>query len=150
PVIPAGTEVLGKISRIDPVLRKKRIAAMADGDFTPSRSYGVIFDMLVLPDGKRRQIGTDVSPGISDVIHLVSGAGREKKKDVASKAAARAKKKVSEAMRTARTTIKSSGRFARLKRYLASQLPIRRQFLEPGMQFNAALKTDLDFGVSSG
>jgi hypothetical protein len=80
---------------------------MADGDFTPSRSYGVIFDTLVLPDGKRRQIGTDVSPGISDVIHLVSGAEREKKKGVASKAAARAKKKVSEAMRTARTSIKS-------------------------------------------
>src|SRR5262245_30157568 len=29
PVIPAGTEVLGKISRIDPVSRKKRIAAIA-------------------------------------------------------------------------------------------------------------------------
>ena len=148
-VIPAGTEVHGKISRIDAIPRKTRILAIADGNFTPSHAYGIAFDSLLLPNGARMAIDTEVSPGAAEVIHLVSGSEREKQKSAADRVAVAAKKQVNDAIHSTGVSIKSPGRLARIKRYLAAQLPFRRQYLEVGTEFNAALGTPLDFGIAT-
>ncbi len=148
-VIREGTEVHGKITRIDPIPRKKRILALANGDFTPLLSYGIAFDSLVLLDGTRIAIATQVSSGTAEVVHLVSDAQPAKKKSVLGQAAAAAKKEVSDAAHSASVNIKSPGRLDRIKRYLVAQLPFRRQYLEPGTRFNAVLEEPLDFGTAA-
>src|SRR5262245_9886474 len=148
-VIPAGTEVHGKITRVDPIPRKERILAAANGNLTPALSYGIAFDSLVLPDGTGIQIHARVSPGSTGVLRLVSGAEREKKKNAATRAAAGVKKEVSDTVSGLSVSIKSPGRLGRVKQYLASQLPFRRQHLEQGSRFNATLEEPLDFGATT-
>src|SRR5262245_57862288 len=146
-VIPAGSEVHGRITRIEPVPRKKRILAFANGNITPQPTYGIAFDSLILLDGNRIPIEVQVSPRAAEVIHLVSNTEREKKKNVASRTAVIAKKEVSDTVHAASASIKSPGRFGRIKQYVVEQLPFRRQYLEPGTRFNAALEKPLDFGA---
>ncbi len=146
-VIPAGSKVTGKIARIRPVTKKRRFLAFLNGDFTPVRAYEVELDTLVLPDGKERRILTEVAPGVADVVRLVADPEKEKKKNRVAQAASDAKRQAKEKVRATVEMVKSPGRWERFKRYLASQLPFRRQYVEPGTRFSAVLETPLEFGV---
>jgi len=148
-VIPVRTEVYGKITRVDPIPKKKRILALANGDFTPLISYGVTFDSLELPDGTRIAIATQVSSGTEEVVHLVTDPRPAKKKNVLGQAAETAKKQVTDTAHSVSGNIKSPGRVDRIKRYLVAQLPFRRQYLEPGTRFNAVLEEPLEFGTAA-
>lgn len=146
-VIPAGSQVNGRIDRIDLVTKKKRTLAIANGDFTPAHRYSLVLDSLVLPDGRRLILATEVSSGATQVVHLVTDPEREKKKNKVAQAAASAKQEVRDKVHATIADIRSPGRMARLKGYLAAQLPFRRQFLESGTRFNAVLQEPLDFGA---
>lgn len=148
-VIPTGTKVHGKITRLEPTARGKRLLALANADLTPARAYEMTFDSLVLPDGARIAIATEVSPGAAQVVHLVSNPDPGKKTNPVARAAADAKKQVTDTVHTTSATITSPGRLDRVKRYMAAQLPFRRQFLERGTRFNAVLKEPLDFGTAT-
>jgi hypothetical protein len=50
-VVPAGTEVIGKISGIDRVAKARRTVAAMNGDFSPSRQVHIEFNELVMADG---------------------------------------------------------------------------------------------------
>src|ERR1700692_2132413 len=52
-VIPAGSQILGRVASVEGVSRKKRALAIANGDFTPLRKAHVDFDTLALQDGTR-------------------------------------------------------------------------------------------------
>src|SRR5215472_438142 len=52
-VIPAGTEVLGKVTALRPVGKWKRVTSMLGGDFTPLHDAEITFETLVLQDGKQ-------------------------------------------------------------------------------------------------
>src|SRR5471030_1647721 len=52
-VVPAGTEVTGRIASIDGLSGKKRIMGALNADFTPARKVAVEFDELVLSQGTR-------------------------------------------------------------------------------------------------
>ena len=62
-VIPAGAAITGEISAIDPVLKKRRIVAAMNGEFSPSRQVHIVFTDLVLADGRHIPVKTDVSLG---------------------------------------------------------------------------------------
>src|SRR3954467_7247878 len=51
-VLPAGTEVLGKVVEVHPASKGKEFNALASGDFTPLRQAEVQFYRLVLRDGR--------------------------------------------------------------------------------------------------
>ena len=77
--IPAGTQVLGHVSSIEPLSRKRRALAIANGDFTPLRKAHVVFDTLVLKDGTRLPLHASVSEGVPDIVHLTAGGTGKKK-----------------------------------------------------------------------
>src|SRR6267378_1287889 len=52
-VVPAGAEVNGHIAQIAGLSGKKRAMGILNADFTPSRKVDVVFDELVLPEGRR-------------------------------------------------------------------------------------------------
>ena len=60
-VIPAGSEVIGHIARLNPVNRQRRFKAVLNGDFTPLRNPEIQFDVLKLPDGKTMPIKTGIA-----------------------------------------------------------------------------------------
>jgi hypothetical protein len=60
-VIPAGSEVVGHVARLNPVNRQRRSKAVLNGDFTPLRNPEIQFDVLKLPDGKTMPIKTGIA-----------------------------------------------------------------------------------------
>jgi hypothetical protein len=97
-LIPVGTEVSGRITRIEPVSAAQRTLAVLDANFTPLRAIDVTFTELILADGKHIQIQTTVTPGSGQVIRfLVAADGKDKKgiKDAASEKALEAKEEFS-------------------------------------------------------
>lgn len=152
-VIPAGSVTTGRITNIRAPSAGKRAMSYANGDFSPFRKYDITFDTLTLPDGKSISIRTTVSPGVSEVVHLVSHPNRDEQKSVAARAAENAKQnakgKIQESkdeMRQSWNTLTAPGKLHRLKQLLASQLPYRREYIETGTRFVADLSGDLDFG----
>ena len=97
PVIPAGSVVSGRVSRIERVSLARRISSYANGNFSPFRRYTVTFDRVTLPDGRELAIHTTVAPGSAEVVHLVSKTKDAKEgehKSLAGRAADSAKHEV--------------------------------------------------------
>jgi len=163
PVIPAGSVATGRVIEIDPVSTLRRVEAYTSGDFSPFHRYKVTFDRLTLPDGEMLAIDTTVAPGELEVVHLVtkdSKSDKEQKqhksKSTAARAAGAARQEVKDTAQEASATahqaadeIRTPGQRERLKRYLASQSPYKRQYLTKGTRFNAVLNQELDFGSAT-
>jgi hypothetical protein len=149
PVIPAGSIATGRVTKIEPVSAIKRTLAYTNGNFSPFHKYEVTFDSLKLPDGKELAIETTVSPGTAEVVQLVSTGAEQKQKNAAARAAENAKQEAKDRVQEAVDEVKSPGRWQRVKRLLAAQLPYRKQYLESGTRFNASLDRPLDFGEAS-
>lgn len=160
PVIPAGTIATGHVIEVDPVSKPRLVQAYASGDFSPFHAYKVTFDRLTLANGEVLEVTTTVDQGSADVVHLVTKGtqkGEEKeRKSTAAKAANAAKQEVKDTVHEASASahqaadqIRKPGRMERLKQYVVSQSPYRRQYLSVGTRFNAVLNQGLDFGSGS-
>ena len=78
-VVPAGTEVNGKIAQIEPVTKKRRTISALNADFSPYQEVHIEFDELVLADGRHLPLQTSVARGSSGVLQFVP-AGAERRK----------------------------------------------------------------------
>jgi hypothetical protein len=147
-VIPAGSTVSGRVTKIDPVPARVRVLSYSNGNFTPFRKYQVTFDELTLPGGKVMAIKTTTSPGTTEVVHLVakSKQAEEKKKNVAARAASGAKQEAADQIHSGVEAIKHPNLVHRMKNILYAQSPVHRQFIERGTRFNATLDESLAFG----
>jgi hypothetical protein len=148
-VIPIGSEIVGEVTKIEPVSGGKRTEAALNADFTPARKVEVGFDELVLANGRRFPLHTSVTPGSGQVIELVTSAsGKEKKnvKDTASEKAKEAKQQAHEEWDSAMKQLKMPGKIRRLERYGEAQLPVHRQYIPSGTVYFAELEDPLDFG----
>jgi hypothetical protein len=67
-VVPVGSEVIGKVTKIETLSGGKRTQAALNADFTPRRKVEISFDELVLADGRRFPLHTSVTPGSGLVI----------------------------------------------------------------------------------
>jgi hypothetical protein len=148
-VLPAGSLVTGRVTKIEPVSAKTRTFAYVNGNFSPFHKYQITFDTIVLPDGKQLAIQTTVSAGIAEVVHLISKPEKEKERSAAARAAVNAKKEGENRVHDAIAQVKASGRLHRLKQFALAQLPYRRQYLERGTRFDASLDAPLDFGKTT-
>ena len=134
-VVPARTEVAGKISAIDRVPKTRRTMAAMNGEFSPSRQVHIDFNELVLKNGRHLPLKTDVTPGTGGVLQFVSASEQEKqkqgKKDEArnfvSRKIAEAKKGVKGQWHAAKEQIHQPGKKHRLERLAVAQLPYHPQ-----------------------
>jgi hypothetical protein len=78
-VIPAGSRVMGQVTKVDNAPRKDRALAIANGNFTPMRHAHVDFNTLVEADGKRIALQTNVLQGAPSMVHMVAGENEKKK-----------------------------------------------------------------------
>ena len=153
-VVPAGTEVVGKISAVDRVPKTRRTVAAMNGEFSPSRQVHIDFSELVMADGRHVPLQTDVSPGSGGVLQFVPASEKEKqkegKKDQARNAASRkieeAKTELKRQWDAAKKQLHEPGKMHRLERFAVAQLPYHPQYIDPGTSFDADLRHPLDFG----
>lgn len=67
-LIPAGTVMLGKVSRTQPISKGRRFGAILNGDFTPLRHAEVEFTTLKLPDCHELAIHTVENMGLNSIF----------------------------------------------------------------------------------
>jgi type IV secretory pathway VirB10-like protein len=151
-VVPAGSEVIGYVTRIEAVSGGKRTLAALNADFTPLRKVEVSFHELVLADGRRFPLHANVTPGSGQVIELVTAANAPKEdkkngvKDLASERTKQAKQQARQQWDDAMKQLKTPGKMRRLERYGEAQMPVHRQFIPAGTVYFAELEDPLDFG----
>jgi hypothetical protein len=134
-VLPAGSEVLGRITGFRSAPRWMRITAMLGGNFTPLREPELAFDSLVLADGKTIPIQTVVSVGSNTVVRFNSGIAEEKKGKVASATEA-ARQQIEARKRAVIDAIKAPGKMDRVKVAMWSVAPWHPQYLPAASRFN--------------
>ena len=152
-VIPAGTEVIGHVSRLEPVSKFQRTKAVLGGDFTPLHRAEVEFTSLKLPDGREIAIETQENIGLNSIF---SPKARVKKKPNPQNnpgLVATAKQNIQDQINTQIDRVKSIPDLVRspnkmemLSDYLMAKLPYHPQYVRNGTRFDAELKTPLDFG----
>jgi len=149
-VVPAGSEILGKVTKIEEISGGKRTLAALNADFTPRRKVEVGFHELVLADGRRFPLHTSVTPGSGQVIELVTAADAKEKKnrvqDTASEKTKEAKQQAHQEWDNAMKQLKTPGKVRRLERYGEAQLPVHHQYIPAGTVYFAELEDALDFG----
>jgi hypothetical protein len=157
-VVPAGSEINGKIAEMDPPSKKKRAVAALNADFSPYRDVHIEFDDLVLAGGRHLPVQTSVAHGSSGVLQFVpAGAengGPEKKegakdagKNLASRKVSEARQEVKRDWEAFKQQLHEPGKMHRIERYGMDQLPYHPQYIDAGASFNADLQQPLEFGA---
>ncbi|HZT33746.1 MAG TPA: hypothetical protein VFA33_27900 [Bryobacteraceae bacterium] len=153
-VVPAGCQVIGRVSRVAPVTKSERAQAVLNGDFTPLHRAYFEFTELRLPDGRRLLIHTDESTGLDSIVSRtppksqpqnpqganggVLGTGKQKVEDQIHAQIARAK--------SIPDVVRGPDKKERVADFLMSKLPYHPQYVRKGTRFDAELRAPLDFG----
>jgi hypothetical protein len=154
-VVPAGSQVTGKVTHIGSVSAQKRALAALNANFSPYRDVQITFDDLVLADGRQIPLQTLVSPASQGVLQFAASADTKNQDQQAKKNAAKklASSKLSETRQeinrnweTAKRQVKEPGKLHRLERFAVAQLPYHPQYIDVGTRYNAELRQPLDFG----
>jgi hypothetical protein len=154
-VVPAGTEVTGKITSIDGISKKRRTLAAMNADFSPQRQIHIEFNELHLDDGRQIPLDTAVSLGSQGVLQFVPAKAEakpgigERGKNMASQKISGAKQEIKHDWENAKQQIHEPGKMHRLERLALAQSPYRPQYLDAGTSFNADLQQPLDFGTET-
>jgi hypothetical protein len=149
-VIPTGTAVQGRITKIQDISNGKRTLDALNAEFTPAHKIDVEFTELVFADGKRLPIHTRVTRGSGEVVQFVTAADDSESKSVKEAAAEKARQAKEEAKRewdAAMEQVKEPGKAHKIERYAVAQLPIHPQYITAGTLYFAELEEPLDFGI---
>ena len=146
-VIPVGTVATGRISAIEPVSGRTRTLDALNEDFSPTHKLDVVFDELILPDGRHISLHANVVPGSGQVIRLVTAD--EHKKHVVKDAAAQKMDQARAQWNNAMKQVQSPGKMHRAMRYAVAQLPVHPQYIDAGTLYSAEISQPLDFGSES-
>jgi hypothetical protein len=110
---------------------------------------------LVLPDGRRIPLHTQVSPASQGVLQFAPAANVKKQdtqenKNATEKAVTQkvneTKQEIGRDWETAKQQFAAPGKLHRLERIGIAQLPVHPQYMDAGTRFNAELVEPLDFG----
>jgi hypothetical protein len=157
-VVPAGSVVTGKVSRIQPVGKWRRFQAIVNGDFTPLRNAQVEFDGLTLPDGKIRTLHTVESMGLNSIYMEPSkkkqkGRPQNQNGGILGTAKQTARDQINGAInarsRGIADIVRGPNKKEKFIDFLWAKLPYHPQYLRRGTRFDAPLRDALQFGAAS-
>lgn len=150
-LVPVGSEVTGKITKIDGIPLKTRTLAAMDADFSPKHQLLVELDEVITPSGRRLPIHTLALPGSNGVLQFVP-ANQPKQgkyaegKSLAKSRIAQAKEDAKKQLSIFKAQITAPGKMHRLERFALTESPYRPQYLDPGTDFSATVPEPLMFG----
>jgi len=152
-VLPAGTQVLGRVSSVEPVPRWTRVRAVLGGDFTPLHNAKVEFTSLVMADGKQMPLHTTQSGGLNSLFSLSTAKKRTARPGTPHGLAGRGKRAVQDQVNTQLDRVRSIPSIVRgpdkkelLYDFAMSKLPYHPQSIRNRTRFDAELINPLDFG----
>ncbi|HKV49316.1 MAG TPA: hypothetical protein VJN69_14580 [Candidatus Acidoferrales bacterium] len=148
-VIPAGSQITGRVTQIEGVSAGRRTESALNADFTPSRKIEIEFDDVSLPGGKQLPIETKVTPGSGQLLNFVSSPTTNEKSTLAGEAAVKtheAKQTAHDQWNAVMKQVKAPGKVRRLERYAIRQLPAHPQYIDAGTIYFAELQAPLNFG----
>jgi hypothetical protein len=152
PVVPAGSEVSGKISAIETATKRTRVLSALNADLSPFRKVTVNFDAVRLADGRTVPLSTAPSTGSSGTLRFVSASGQPAAGTV-NTGKHTVGKKVNEVGSQAKQEwnrvlkqLHEPGKVHRVERMAMAELPYHPQYLEAGTAFDVRLTQPLDFG----
>jgi hypothetical protein len=148
-VIPAGSEVIGHVARLDPINRQKKFKAVLNGDFTPLRNPEIEFDVLKPLNGKTMPVKTGIASQLGVIAPLGKRMQARKKNSLISKTFERMRVELLNVRQEIMTEINSQPKWDRLQEEAYSRLPYHPQFLAADTWLSARLKEPLAFGVQT-
>jgi hypothetical protein len=155
-VIPAGTVVLGRVTKVRPVSKGERVRAVLGGDFKPLHTAPIEFTTLVMPDGQLVPLRTEENFGLNSIYSPrsvkkqnasgsqssntgVLGTGKQKVQDAVQSQIDRA--------RSIPDLVRGPDKKEKLEDYLVAKLPYHPQYVRKGTRFDAVLLEPLGFGL---
>jgi hypothetical protein len=154
-VIPSGTEIRGRVSRIEALSKWQRAQALLGGDFTPLHRAQVEFTTLAMPDGREIPLHTMETVGLNSIYSPapqkpsqgknggVLGIGKQTARDqINAQIAART--------RGIAGLVRGPNKKERLVDFAMAKLPYHPQWVRRGTRFDAELKDPLQFGSEEG
>jgi hypothetical protein len=160
-VIPAGTVVLGKVSRTQPVRKSQRVRAILNGDFTPLRQAQVEFTSLKLPDGRELDAPTVESMGLNSIYIEPSPNKKNTQKappgnpngGILGTAKQNAKDRIQGSIDARRRVyadiVRGPNKKEKLEDLLWAKAPYHPQYWRRGTRFDAALRGPLELGFAA-
>jgi hypothetical protein len=150
-LVPAGSEVNGRVAEIGPVLKRTRAVAALNADFSPDRKVRIEFDELVLKDGRHLPIHVLVTPGSSAVLRFVPASEKPQGKVAEGKEAAKgkvsqARQQIHDQIAGVKEQIHAPNKMHRLERLALAQSPYHPQYVDSGTTFIADVQEPLSFG----
>lgn len=133
--IPAGTELVGRITALSQATKRKRVQARLGGDFTPLHQAQISFDTLMPPGGSPVKVDSETVGTGAEVVRFVApGASRHEPlfKRMWTVAAGREKGMV--------RTFTAPGKMERIERAFYSELPYHPEILSAGTEYTVVLK----------
>jgi hypothetical protein len=152
-VLPVGTIVQGRITKLAQPSKLARIRSMTSGDFSPHRTIEIRFDS-VIHDGVPMSIDTIAK---NETPHpkraVVPATPATEDAGTVARVRAEATSRVSAAVTDAKqraadaiNMVKAPGRLERAKEWAVNQLPYRPQVLRKGTAYDAELVSSVDLG----
>jgi len=155
-VVPAGVEVQGRISALDPIPKMKRAQAILNGDFTPLHFARVAFTNIVMPDGHSLAIQTLDSTGLPTLYSPPLPTNKKSAKSqpqnggvlgtAKRQAKQEAQRQISARTRGVVDLVRGPNKTERLEDFLINKLPYHPQWYRRNTRFDATLTAPLDFG----
>jgi hypothetical protein len=138
-VLPAGSELVGKITALTPASKATNRDAKLGGDFTPLHQANIEFSELLLPDGKQVSLrGLTVGSGIP-VVRFVALSANAHHDSLTKKLWAEAVGREKDAVQT----FTAPGKKERARRMLYSELPYHPELLTSGTQYSMQLADEV-------
>ncbi len=153
-VLPAGTAVLGSVTEVKPASRSVRLRTYLNGRLRTRQEAVVLFDGILLGDGRRMPLHTSATTGYPSVLRVANADSKTGKRRGMSEARQRTVDLVAnhEAVRTARALGRGQARtgvlpgvLAALKNEALSYWPFGVQHLPRHTAFSAVLDEPLTF-----
>ena len=151
-VAPAGSQVLGRVSRIEGVSKTRRLNSILGGDFTPLHVAEVEFDMLVLPDGRRIPLRTKESIGLTTIVPLHPRKAKSPAQNnggvlgTAKQQAQAQVDAVKQQVQDLKDMVRGPDKKELLEDFVCTKLPYHPQWVRRGTRFDAELLEPLKFG----
>jgi hypothetical protein len=138
-VLPAGYELLGKISELDPAPKNVRLNAKLGGDFTPLHQAKIEFNELLLPGGNHMVLHAATVGNGAEVVRFTSVGVNGQHSSLIKRLWGDAVGREKEAVRT----FTAPGKKERMRRMFYSELPYHPELLTAGTQYSVELTSPL-------
>jgi hypothetical protein len=146
-VIPAGSQLTGRVVRFDSLPASRRIRSMMSGDFTPLRDPKAVFEKLYFPDGRVLDIQTRPTSLMGRVVRPDTLISPEPKDSFTGKTVEFVRTGLINAREEVVNAWKSDDKWDRLQQAGYSYLPYHPQFIPKRTQVAVELNEPLTFGT---